>query len=127
MDISVPRNVHPDCSSVSGAHCFNVDDLKLVVRLFFHVQYEMGRTNYSWVSVYKVERNTAKRRREMIEAEHILREELERFRLWQQSLGKSLHTRSVLTTFRAHSCYCKVRFQPLRSCKKRLKPCDWKK
>ena len=25
----------------------------------------------------------------MIEAEHILREELERFRLWQQSLGKS--------------------------------------
>ena len=51
------------------------------------------------VSVFKVERNTAKRRREMIEAEHILREELERFRLWQQSLGKSLHTRSILTTF----------------------------
>eukprot|EP01036_Dinobryon_divergens_P030699 gene30699-39983_t len=64
VDISVPRNVHPDCSTVSGAHCYNVDDLKLVV-----------------------ERNTAKRRREMIEAEHILREELERFRLWQQSLG----------------------------------------
>jgi hypothetical protein len=35
----------------------------------------------------QVERNTAKRRREMIKAEHILREELERFRLWQQSLG----------------------------------------
>lgn len=27
----MPRNVHPDCSTVSGAHCFNVDDLKLVV------------------------------------------------------------------------------------------------
>jgi len=64
VDISVPRNVHPDCGTVSGAFCYNVDDLKLVV-----------------------ERNTAKRRKEMIEAEHILREELGKFRLWQQSLG----------------------------------------
>lgn len=37
--------------------------------------------------VRQVERNTAKRRKEMIEAEHILREELDKFRLWQQSLG----------------------------------------
>jgi glutamyl-tRNA reductase len=34
-----------------------------------------------------VERNTAKRRREMLEAEAILRDELETYRLWQQSLG----------------------------------------
>jgi glutamyl-tRNA reductase len=64
VDISVPRNVHPDCSNVPGVFSYNVDDLKLVV-----------------------EKNTAKRRREMIEAESILREESQKFRLWQQSLG----------------------------------------
>ena len=31
VDISVPRNVHPDCAQVEGAFCYNVDDLKLVV------------------------------------------------------------------------------------------------
>ena len=43
---------------------YNVDDLKAVV-----------------------ERNTAKRRKEMVEAEVILREELNKYVLWQQSLG----------------------------------------
>lgn len=52
MDISVPRNVHPDCSSVPNVFSYNVDDLKLVV-----------------------EKNTAKRKREMLEAEGILRDE----------------------------------------------------
>jgi glutamyl-tRNA reductase len=46
VDISVPRNVHPDCGNIDHVHSYNVDHLKLVV-----------------------ERNTAKRRREMIEAE----------------------------------------------------------
>jgi glutamyl-tRNA reductase len=32
VDISVPRNVHPDCAAVEKAFCYNVDDLKLVVR-----------------------------------------------------------------------------------------------
>jgi glutamyl-tRNA reductase len=64
VDISVPRNIHPDCSSLSRVSNYNVDDLKAVV-----------------------ERNTAKRRREMIEAEHILKDELGKFRVWQQSLG----------------------------------------
>lgn len=64
VDISVPRNVHPDCEEIDGVYSYNVDDLKAVVQ-----------------------RNTAKRRREMLEAELILQEELERFRLWQQSLG----------------------------------------
>ena len=64
VDISVPRNVHPDCASIPGVFSYNVDDLKAVV-----------------------ERNTAKRRREMLEAENILREELSKYRLWQQSLG----------------------------------------
>jgi len=64
VDISVPRNVHPDCGNMPGVFSYNVDDLKLVV-----------------------ERNTAKRRREMVEAEGILREELSKYRLWQQSLG----------------------------------------
>lgn len=64
VDISVPRNVAADCAEVEGVASYNVDHLKAVV-----------------------ERNTAKRRREMIEAEGILRDELERYRLWQQSLG----------------------------------------
>lgn len=64
VDISVPRNVHADCSDIEGVFSYNVDDLKAVV-----------------------ERNTAKRKREMIEAEGILREELGKFRLWQQSQG----------------------------------------
>lgn len=64
VDISVPRNVDPACAEVPGIFCYNVDDLKAVVA-----------------------RNTAKRRREMVEAEGILREEQDKFRLWQQSLG----------------------------------------
>eukprot|EP00595_Chromulina_sp_UTEXLB2642_P003326 CAMPEP_0196765366 /NCGR_PEP_ID=MMETSP1095-20130614/8343_1 /TAXON_ID=96789 ORGANISM="Chromulina nebulosa, Strain UTEXLB2642" /NCGR_SAMPLE_ID=MMETSP1095 /ASSEMBLY_ACC=CAM_ASM_000446 /LENGTH=258 /DNA_ID=CAMNT_0042123301 /DNA_START=896 /DNA_END=1672 /DNA_ORIENTATION=+ len=64
VDISVPRNVHPDCANVEGVKSYNVDDLKLVV-----------------------ERNTAKRRREMLEAENIVTDELSKYRLWQQSLG----------------------------------------
>ena len=42
VDISVPRNVAADCRDVHGAFCYNVDDLKAVV-----------------------EKNTAKRRREV--------------------------------------------------------------
>jgi glutamyl-tRNA reductase len=64
VDISVPRNVHPDCGDVDNVYSYNVDDLKAVV-----------------------EKNTAKRRKEMVEAEIILREELEKYVLWQQSLG----------------------------------------
>ena len=61
VDISVPRNVDAGCSEVKGAYCYNVDDLKAVV-----------------------EKNTAMRKREMVEAEFILREEQDKFRLWQQ-------------------------------------------
>eukprot|EP00596_Hydrurales_sp_CCMP1899_P010127 CAMPEP_0119042688 /NCGR_PEP_ID=MMETSP1177-20130426/16084_1 /TAXON_ID=2985 /ORGANISM="Ochromonas sp, Strain CCMP1899" /LENGTH=565 /DNA_ID=CAMNT_0007009653 /DNA_START=205 /DNA_END=1902 /DNA_ORIENTATION=+ len=64
IDISVPRNVAADCAEIPGVFSYNVDDLKAVV-----------------------ERNTAKRRREMLEAEVILKEELSKYRLWQQSLG----------------------------------------
>lgn len=64
VDISVPRNVHPDCSNIPNVFSYNVDDLKVVVA-----------------------KNTAKRKREMLEAENILREEQTKFRLWQQSLG----------------------------------------
>lgn len=52
VDISVPRNVHPDCADILGVKSYNVDNLKLVV-----------------------EKNTAKRKREMLEAENILRDE----------------------------------------------------
>ena len=29
VDISVPRNVHPDCQEIDGVFCYNVDDLKV--------------------------------------------------------------------------------------------------
>jgi glutamyl-tRNA reductase len=64
VDISVPRNVHDDCAAVPGARSYNVDDLKAVVQ-----------------------RNTSRRRREMLDAELILKEELGRFRQWHLSLG----------------------------------------
>lgn len=63
VDISVPRNVEADCSDLPGVHAYDVDDLKMVVA-----------------------RNTALRRREMLEAEEILREEHLKFSGWQQSL-----------------------------------------
>lgn len=63
VDISVPRNVESECSDVPGVHAYDVDDLKMVVA-----------------------RNTALRRREMLEAELILTEEQKKFSGWQQSL-----------------------------------------
>jgi len=64
VDISVPRNVHADCENVEGVFSYNVDHLKAVV-----------------------EKNTAMRRKEMVEAEIILREEMGKYIVWQQSLG----------------------------------------
>ncbi|KAG5185545.1 Glutamyl-tRNA Reductase, chloroplast precursor [Tribonema minus] len=63
VDISVPRNVESECNEVDGVHAYDVDDLKMVVA-----------------------RNTAMRRKEMLEAEAILVEEQIKFQGWQQSL-----------------------------------------
>lgn len=63
VDISVPRNVESDCDELEGVYAYDVDDLKMVVA-----------------------RNTALRRREMLEAEAILEEEHLKFNGWQQSL-----------------------------------------
>jgi glutamyl-tRNA reductase len=64
VDISVPRNVHPDCASVPGVALYNVDHLKLVV-----------------------DRNSARRQEEIAKAEGILKEEMDKYRQWQQSLN----------------------------------------
>mmetsp|Transcript_26862 Transcript_26862/g.60056 ORF Transcript_26862/g.60056 Transcript_26862/m.60056 type:complete len:583 (+) Transcript_26862:77-1825(+) len=64
VDISVPRNVETAVDQMEGVFSYNVDDLKAVVA-----------------------RNTASRRREMLEAEDLLREELEGYMGWHQSLG----------------------------------------
>jgi glutamyl-tRNA reductase len=64
VDISVPRNVETAVDELDGVYSYNVDDLKAVVA-----------------------RNTASRKREMLEAEALLREELDGFRGWHQSLG----------------------------------------
>lgn len=69
IDISVPRNVHEDCSTASPrVHCYSVDDLKQVVN-----------------------KNTSRRKKEMVEAELILKEELAKFRQWQQALGMTIN------------------------------------
>lgn len=64
VDISVPRNVHPECANVPGVALYNVDHLKLVV-----------------------DRNSARRQEEIAKAEGILREEMDKYRQWQQSLN----------------------------------------
>jgi len=64
VDISVPRNIEEECNEVDGIFSYDVDDLKMVVA-----------------------RNTALRRREILEAEDILVEEQNKFQGWQQSLS----------------------------------------
>jgi glutamyl-tRNA reductase len=63
IDISVPRNVESECNDVPGVRAYNVDDLKQVVAA-----------------------NQAKRRHKIIEAEVLLRVELQKFEAWQESL-----------------------------------------
>jgi len=64
VDIAVPRNVDPACEDLENTRAYDVDSLKAVV-----------------------ERNTAKRRREIVEAEKLLEEEQATFRAWITSLG----------------------------------------
>jgi len=66
VDISVPLNVNKDVSELAehGIFSYNVDDLKAVVA-----------------------RNTAARKKEIIEAEKLLKEEHTGYHGWQQSLG----------------------------------------
>ena len=64
IDLSVPRNVHPSCNSVTGVECYNVDDLQEVVHL-----------------------NTARRQGEIGRAEGIIREEIKLLQSRQESLG----------------------------------------
>ncbi|CAM9297526.1 unnamed protein product [Heterosigma akashiwo] len=63
VDISVPRNVEKECNNLTGVYAYSVDDLKQVVA-----------------------RNTAMRRKQVLEAEDLLREELDGFLGWQSSL-----------------------------------------
>merc|ERR1711871_1539559 len=63
IDISVPRNVEAACNDVDGIFAYNVDDLKQVVAA-----------------------NQAKRAHKVLEAEVLLRVELQKFVAWQESL-----------------------------------------
>jgi len=64
VDISVPRNVEPACDDLPNVHAYDVDSLKAVVA-----------------------RNTAKRRREIVAAEHLLDDDAATFRGWIATLG----------------------------------------
>jgi len=64
VDIGVPRNVGPDCNEIENTKAYNVDDLKAVVA-----------------------KNTARRQKEMIEAETLLNEEKDGFCNWRESLA----------------------------------------
>ncbi len=64
VDISVPRNVETEVNELAGQFAYNVDHLKQVV-----------------------DRNTAMRKKQILEAEDLLAEELHAFRRWQMSLG----------------------------------------
>lgn len=64
IDISVPRNVSDDVAELGNINSYNVDDLKAVVA-----------------------KNQAKRRRLMLEAEDLLRDEQATFNNWHNSLG----------------------------------------
>lgn len=64
VDISVPRNVSDDVADIQGLASYNVDDLKAVVA-----------------------KNQAKRRRLVLEAEKVLRDEQSCFNNWHHSLG----------------------------------------
>ena len=64
VDISVPTNVDKDCRELPDIKAYNVDDLKAVVA-----------------------KNTAKRQKEMLEAEVLLREEQADFLSWQSQLS----------------------------------------
>jgi len=63
IDISVPRNVESECNQLDGVRAYNVDDLKQVVAA-----------------------NQAKRAHKVLEAEVLLRVELQKFVAWQESL-----------------------------------------
>lgn len=64
IDISVPRNVSTDVGEMDRVFAYNVDDLKAVVA-----------------------KNQARRRKLMLEAEDLLREEQATFNNWHNSLG----------------------------------------
>lgn len=72
VDISVPRNVEQECEDVEGIYSYNVDHLKQVV-----------------------DKNTALRKKQVLEAQDLLLEELEKFRSWQNSLGAIPAIRSL--------------------------------
>lgn len=72
VDISVPRNVEQECEDIEGVYSYNVDDLKQVV-----------------------DKNTALRKKQVLEAQDLLLEELEKFRSWQNSLGAIPAIRSL--------------------------------
>lgn len=64
IDISVPRNISDDVNELENVIAYNVDDLKAVVA-----------------------KNQARRRKLMLEAEDVLREEQATFNNWHNSLG----------------------------------------
>lgn len=95
VDIAVPRNVGEDCKTLPNVSAYNVDDLKAVVA-----------------------KNTAMRQKEMIEAEHLLREEANAFIAWRESLS-AIPTINQLQERADH-----FRQEELSKCTRRLSNAD---
>jgi glutamyl-tRNA reductase len=62
IDIAVPRDVDPEVGALEQVFLYNIDDLQAIVK-----------------------ENLARRSSEVERAEHIVREEVDRFRMWMQS------------------------------------------
>ena len=63
IDISVPRNIDPDCGKVDNVYLYDIDDLQGVV-----------------------DQNVQGRQKEAEKAEEIIRQEVETFRQWERGL-----------------------------------------
>lgn len=64
IDISVPRNIAPDCGAVEKVTSYSVDDLKKVVQA-----------------------NAEKRQSEVLKAKRLIVDEVAKFKMWQASQG----------------------------------------
>jgi glutamyl-tRNA reductase len=75
VDISVPRNVHPNCAGVEGVHSYSVDDLAKIQ-----------------------EKNNEARQVEVGKAKALIEEQLQKFEEWHHARGQFQSKTNVIPT-----------------------------